>query len=157
MQLLDHKITTFSEPEHFFTEKMIELLHRLSIDSFRSRAMNPKTILVELRSLLADDRIINPKQFEYAIIEARNLLLDEHETELNFGSISKNHFIGLISTLLKENNPKNKITVLTAIDSLVIEQNKDYDKKLLDAIVAHLAAYNSGAAFDVKFTSRLSL
>jgi len=152
MQRLDYKVTTFSPSEQFFTERLIELLHRLTIDTFRSRAMNPKTILVELRTLLADNRISNPKQYEYAILEARNLLLDRYENELCFGSISKNYFINLISKLKKNgDNKKDRAEVLLAIDSLIIEQNKDYDRRLLDTIESHLGKYNAGATTEDKF------
>lgn len=146
MQLLDNKNTNYSPSENFFIEKSIELLHRKTIDTYRARVHNPRTILQELRALLEDERITSSKAYEYAIIETRDLLSDIDETTLSFNHISKNHFIGLISDLQKTGNHLLRKKIPLVIESLILEKNKDYALNLLKEIDTLITEYDDAGS-----------
>ena len=149
MQRLSHKNPTYQLQEVFFVEKVVELLHRMSIDTYRSMSMNPRTILVELNMLLRDERIVNNKAISYAIDEARILLMEEDFDIIKYGSISKGALIGLLSAIEKATGNdvyKAKQRASLAIEALVLVNNKGYGLNLLVAIEAHLAGYNTAAS-----------
>jgi hypothetical protein len=63
MQIIYHKNTTLTICQKFFIEKSIELLYYGSIDSYRVRLNNPKTVLEELRYCLKEYEIGRIKHF----------------------------------------------------------------------------------------------
>ena len=45
MQIIDHKNTTLTVCERFFIEKSLEMLYLGTVDSYRAKINNPKTIV----------------------------------------------------------------------------------------------------------------
>ena len=54
MQILVHKNKSLTTSQRFFIEKSLELLYLGTIDSYRVRLHNPKSILLELRYCLKE-------------------------------------------------------------------------------------------------------
>jgi len=138
MQIIYHKNTTLTICQRFFIEKSIELLYYGSIDSYRVRLNNPKTILEELRYCLKEFEIGRIKHFQTikskdkdkkALINEALTLLDYDPNYLEFKSISKNYIKQLLDKI-DENNYKK---VISSIDILLAENN-DYLIKVIDGL-----------------------
>ncbi|MBK7290099.1 MAG: hypothetical protein IPI78_07630 [Chitinophagaceae bacterium] len=63
MQIISHKNTGLTVCQRFFIEKSIELLYSGSIDSYRVRLNNPKSILEELKYCLEEFQAGRIKHF----------------------------------------------------------------------------------------------
>ena len=116
------KRDTFTVPEYFFTQRFYELVAHTTIDSYRARLHNPKTIFTELCEVLTDWHNKKIKSFEtikQVISEALNLL--ENENELYFIKTSKNTF----KKILNDTKDSNYISLLYASQSLISE-NENY-------------------------------
>ncbi len=129
MQIFTHKNKNLTICQRFFIEKSLELLSLNTIDSYRVKLNNPKTILEELKYCLQEfekGRIkhfqtIKGKGGQNAIVEEAISLLSWSPNYLNLISISQKY---LEDTLRKidENNYKR---VLSSID-LLLAENQNY-------------------------------
>ena len=63
MQIISHKNTALTICQRFFIEKSLELLYLGSIDSYRVRLNNPKSILEELKYCLQEFQVGRIKHF----------------------------------------------------------------------------------------------
>ena len=155
MQIIYHKNAALSICQRFFIEKSIELLYYGSIDSYRVRLNNPKTILEELKYCLQEfekGRIkhfptIKAKEKTNKSLTDEVLVFLKHEPNyLEFNSISKAYLELLISNITEQNYKKiipsieillneNNNYLITTIDGLkgLIEAN-DFTLKSLEKI-----------------------
>ena len=108
--------------EKFFIERSLELVNSKTIDTYRARLHNPKTILQELHQVLVDWDKNKLKKFDTAklVVDESSLLL-KNEKELAFSSIDKDYFQELLKTV-SEKQYQN----LTAATQMVLSENTDY-------------------------------
>lgn len=138
MQIIYHKNTTLTISQKFFIEKSIELLHYGSIDSYRVRLNNPKTVLEELRYCLKEFEIGRVKHFQTikskekekkALINEALMLINYKPSFIEFNSISKNYLEQLLNKI-DENNYKK---VISSID-ILLNENQDYLTKVITGL-----------------------
>lgn len=138
MQILDHKNTSLSVSQRFFIEKSLELLYLGTIDSYRVKLNNSKTILEELRYCLKEFSKGRIKHFHTikakdktnrAIIDEALELVKIEENFLTFSTFSKEYFIGLLKNIQEHDFKK----VIACIDILMIE-NVNYLQNLVETI-----------------------
>ena len=138
MQIIHHKNQTLTISQKFFIEKSIELLYYGSIDSYRVRLNNPKTVLEELRYCLKEFEIGRVKHFQTikskekekkALINEALLLINYEPNFIGFDSISKNYLEQLLNKIDEYNYKK----VISSIDILLIE-NQNYLSKVINGL-----------------------
>lgn len=130
MQIIYHKNTTLTICQRFFIEKSLELLNYRTIDSYRVRLNNPKTILEELKYCLQEFEKNRVKHFntikakendKKALVDEAIILLKYEPNYLQFKSISKPYLEQLLKTINEHNYKK----VISSIE-ILIDENKDY-------------------------------
>src|ERR1700744_6221652 len=137
MQIIQHKNSTLSIAQRFFIERSLELLYIGSIDSYRTRLNNPKTILEELKYCLQQYELGRIKHFvtikadrdRKVICDEAIMLLSHEPNYLYFGSISLKY----LEKLLKELNEHNYKKVISAID-IVLTENSNYITSIIDGL-----------------------
>jgi hypothetical protein len=144
MQLINHKNTGLTVCQRLFIEKSIELLYLGSIDSYRVRLNNPKSILIELKYCLEEFGAGRVKHFhtikakekdKKAIIDEAVLLLDYDPNYLVFNTISRKYLKQLLSNADDHNYKK----IISAIE-LLLDENTAYLNKVLDGLEALIIA-----------------
>lgn len=140
MRIINHKNRDLSICQRLFIEKSVELLYLGSIDSYRVRLHNPKTILEEIKYCLEGFQQGRIKHFN--IIKStnkdKNALIDEAITMiksnpnyLDFTSISQEYIVRLMNDT-KENNYKK---IINGIE-IVLAENSNYLLKIINGIEA---------------------
>lgn len=124
--------------QKFFIERSIELLYRNTIDTYRVRVKNPKTVLRELRETIVGYERGKIKQFiaigssekgKYALKDEAVDLLSLQANYLCFNTFSCDFLI----TLLKKMDEKNYKQVKDCL-GIVLVENKGYLDQLIDAL-----------------------
>ena len=138
MQIITHKSNSLTVCQKFFIEKSIELLYIGSIDSYRVRLNNPKSILVELKYCLQEfesGRILHFQTIKAkdsrkkALIDEAIYFLTYNPNYLAFNSISLKYLEQLFKTI-DENNYKK---VISSIE-ILLNENSDYLNKVIDGL-----------------------
>lgn len=111
-------VTPLSPAEMFFVEKSAELLHKDTIDTYRLRLNNPKTILQELIQTipLIDSNTLKDEYGKILAEEALEMIKDE--SELKFDSITKEYF-------LKALGDRN-LKIIFYASNIILKENSDY-------------------------------
>lgn len=134
MQRLIFKSKTYSYIQRFAIEKLYELCHNRSLDSYRARTLNPKSSLEELYKVLFDWKKSRIKDFStvHACIEETksHVLMDE---SISYGLTSKESFIKLIESI---KNSDNREEINQAEHSLyyLLNENSQYLLVLIQVI-----------------------
>lgn len=138
MQIINHLNTNLTTCQRFFIEKSIELLYIGSIDSYRVRLNNPKTILEELKYCLEEFEVGRIKHFptikakdkdSKALVDEALILLDYEPSYLKYTLISKSYIKQLLSTL----NEHNYKRVIFSIE-IILSENQDYLETVLNGL-----------------------
>lgn len=142
MQQITHKLTTLTIPQKFFIEKSIEILYRGTIDTYRVRVKNPKSILSELKSAIEAFQKGQLKHFisitgkknhttfsKYGFKDEAIDLIEAKNNYLKFNSVSEKYFITLLKELSESNYKQTKNSL-----SIVLKDNIEY----ADAIITGL-------------------
>ncbi len=134
MQIINHKNQRLTLVQKFFIEKSLELLSSRTIDSYRVRVKNPKTILEELAHCIEDFEKGKIKHFEtiktkskdtFALVDdAISLLKDSNY--LCFNTISSEYFDKLLLEL-ESNNYKKLLSSL----KIILKDNENYLETLV--------------------------
>jgi len=126
--------TQITPAEKFFIEKSVELLSEETIDTYRLRLHNPKTILNELKYLIKSffDHNISEDYAKACIEEAKDLL--NHDKELRFSTIDRNYILALFGD-------KNLNRIFYAIN-ILLSENRDYLEQLFEAIETEINKLN---------------
>jgi hypothetical protein len=120
--------------QQFFIERTIELLSPDSLDSFRLKIHNPKSLVRELRDVAIDYKNKKLKRFDYVANVAEELsksLKEEHC--LNFGKIDED----IVLKKLKKCEEKHLIDIIYITESL-LKLNENYSKHLTKEIITVL-------------------
>jgi hypothetical protein len=139
--------TTLTSAEMFFLQKSIELLNKESIDTYRLRINNPKTLLREISEVvkLIQDGSIKENYGHALFKEALTLL--KQEQELVYNSISK--------TYLQAALGKNELENVYYAANVLLKDNSGYAQKLYETISAEVTCLN-GIPFNYQEFDRLN-
>jgi hypothetical protein len=138
MQIINHKNLGLTSCQKFFIEKSLELLYLGSIDSYRVRLNNPKTIFEELKYCLQEFEIGRIKHFltikskekeKKALVDEAIYLLNDEPNYLTFNSISQKYLDQLLKTLDEYNYKK----VISSIE-IFLQENSQYLKSVIDGL-----------------------
>ncbi|WP_116787020.1 hypothetical protein [Flavobacterium psychrotrophum] len=130
MQLINHKNTRLTICQRFFIEKALEMLYLGTIDSYRVRLHNPKTVLEELRYCLREFKAGRIKHFQTirhkdkskkALVDECLQALELDPNYLHFSSVSPVY----LKKVLENIDEMNYLKVISSIDFL-IKENSDY-------------------------------
>jgi hypothetical protein len=145
MQILHHKNASLTICQRFFIEKSLELLHFGSIDSYRVRLHNPKTILEEIKFCLQEFQKGNIKHFETissstnsGLINEAISLLENDPNYLDFTSFTQKFLVELLRKTKQESYKKT----ISSIEILLLE-NENYLTKTIDGVQKLLESNNS--------------
>lgn len=138
MQIIIHKNSTLTVSQRLFIEKSLELLYIGSIDSYRVKLNNPKTVVAELKYCLTEFNNGRIKHFQTikAKDKDRKAIVDEvidqlanQPNYLSFTSISQKYFDNLLKTIDEHNYKK----VISSAD-ILLSENSLYLQTVLDGI-----------------------
>ncbi len=90
----------YSVPEKFFVQRLEELIHSKTLDTYRNKLHNPKTILTELKELIIDFKsgeLRNEDHIKKTAQEALRIL--NKKNGLTFDGISFTYFKKLLSEI----------------------------------------------------------
>lgn len=144
MQILVHKNTNLTITQRFFIEKSIELLYLGTIDSYRVKLNNSKTILEELRYCLKEFSNGRIKHFQTikgkdkknkAIIDEAIDLINDESNYLTFNTFTKEYFLGILRDLQEYDFKK----AIACIDVLIAD-NADYLQNIISEIHGYINA-----------------
>lgn len=138
MQIIYHKNTHLSICQKFFVEKAIELLYYGSMDSYRVKLNNPKTILEELKYCLKEYEKGRIKHFP--TIKAKDkgnksltdevlMFLKQESNYLKFNSISRGYLEKLIANVTEHNYKK----IISSIE-ILLNENNNYLETTIDGL-----------------------
>lgn len=138
---------SLSFAEKFFLERGAELLHPETIDSYRVRLHNPKTILIELIHVINSLNSGKIKNKKYAIFLIKELedFISNDVGELEFYSITSEFLKKIIKNITKENK-ENFITQIGYLAKLLLKDNEQYALKLFDKIINLINKINEATA-----------
>ena len=138
MQHFEQKLTTLTVSQKFFIEKSIELLYRGTIDSYRVRVRNPKSILQEIKLALESFEKEQLKHFisivakdkkQFALKDEVIALCTTEPNYLSFRTFSKEYFIACLE-VLSENNYKQLKNSL----SILLRENINYTDSIFTGL-----------------------
>lgn len=114
--------------ERLFIDKSIESLYSNTIDSYRLKLHNPKSILTELINVVNDSTngVLTNNDYLNATSKEIKKLLNTNNDALIFKKINKDHFL---SNLEKPNKATYKILQQSA--KLILKNNTNYLKTLI--------------------------
>ncbi len=147
MQIISHKNTGLTVCQRLFIEKSLELLYLGSIDSYRVRLHNPKTILVEIKYSLLEFQqgrikhfhtIKNKEKEKKALIDEAISSLEYNPNYLVFSSISQKYLEQLLHTATENNYKK----IISAIDML-LDENQNYLNAVISGLEGLITANNT--------------
>lgn len=143
MQIIHHSSVALTIPQKFFIERSIELLYRSTIDSYRVRVKNPKTILSELRdAILAYDSgqikhfisIAENDKKKFSLKDEAIELLSLSPNYLKFQTFSADYFLSVLKTLDDKSYKRAKDCL-----GVVLKENTDYLNEVLSGLTTLLS------------------
>jgi hypothetical protein len=132
-----------SNIQKLFIAKGSELLYKGSLDTYRLKLHNPKTIIEELISVCKSTFLTNN---DYAQASASELttLLNEDNDGLKFIKVNRKYFLELLKNTKKENY--NRIVQAC---KLILSDNTNYQEYLFDEIEKSLLTFDETQAADI--------
>lgn len=131
---------TYTIPEKYFTDKLLELFFNRTLDSHRAKLNNPRWALIELHQVLLDWDHGKIKAFDKTIkpVILETLRFVENVNLLNFGAIN----IKFFKELLGNASDKNYHQLLFAA-KMLIDLNFAYTIVLFENIEKEIKSLNS--------------
>jgi hypothetical protein len=132
-----------SNIQKLFIAKGSELLYKGSLDTYRLKLHNPKTIIEELISICKSSFLTNNG---YAQASASELitLLNEDIDGLKFIKVNRKYFLDLLKNTKKENYNR----IIQAC-KLILSDNTNYQALLFDEIEKSLLTFSENQAEDI--------
>ncbi|MDJ1498811.1 hypothetical protein QNI19_38130 [Cytophagaceae bacterium DM2B3-1] len=126
--------------ERLFIERSIELLYKNTIDSFRLRLHNPKTLIEELITVAQSSLSGVLTNNDYVVSTTKELTaaLDEDNHGLVFNQVNIKYYLGI----LKKSDRSNYKLIIQS-SKLILKDNPNYDENLFKEIYLLLKSYNS--------------
>lgn len=132
-----------SNIQKLFISKGSELLYKGSLDTYRLKLHNPKTVIEELVSVCKSSFLTNN---DYAQASASELttLLNEENDGLKFIKVNRKYFLELLKNTKKENYNR----IIQAC-KLVLSDNTNYQEFLFDEIETTLLTFDETQAENI--------
>lgn len=139
MQIIYHSSSRLTTPQKFFIERSIELLYRSTIDSYRVRVKNPRTILAELRhAILAFERgqiksfiaITANEKTKFSLKDEALELVETQPNYLKYQTFSAAYFVSVLKTVNEHNYKRAKDCL-----SVLLKENEAYLDEILDGLL----------------------
>jgi hypothetical protein len=132
-----------SNIQKLFISKGSELLYKGSLDTYRLKLHNPKTVIEELVSVCKSSFLTNN---DYAQASASELttLLNEENDGLKFVKVNRKYFLELLKNTKKENYNR----IIQAC-KLVLSDNTNYQEFLFDEIEKTLLTFDETQAENI--------
>lgn len=144
-----------TEAELFFIEKSVELLHRNTIDTYRLRINNSKTVVQELLSVCLDLKVGHLKNHDYAKALAKECMRTLGKCDiLNFHTIRKDYYIGLLDKLAS--NSSQDYGIIIHASEIVLSDNLGILKDVVKRIGRTILKCNSLSSIPGSFINGLS-
>ncbi len=130
--------------EKFFCERISELIHKVTIDSYRIRVMNIKLILPELLHL--SEGWIDGKVHNFGTVvscQKETISLLKEDEVFVVKTISKDYFISFLNEIINQKDEKvlfekNNLIKLKSIINAILHENDNYSILLLDKICHYI-------------------
>ena len=115
--------------ESLFIEKGSELLYKDSIDTYRLKLHNPKTLIEELIAVCISSKngILTNNDYANATSAELIKLLNEDNDGLNFTKVNRNHYVSILKLTKKENYDR-----LIQSSKIILRDNLNYAEVLFD-------------------------
>ena len=124
--------------QKYFLEKALELLHGKTLDTYRVRIHNPKTIIKELMNICIDIEDGKLKYDNYAAMAASEAIkLIESSSFVKFSSISRKYYLNLLNKPTRENYS----TIIHA-SKIIIRENESYAESLFSEMLRCIITNN---------------
>lgn len=133
--------------ERLFIDKALELLYPNTIDSFRLRLHNPKTLIEELISVCQSSLSGVLTNNEYAEATSKELVkaIKDDNHGLSFIKVDKKYFTSILS-----NRNKNNYNLVIQSCKLVLRDNINYSVGLYDELERITSSYSEETEFGTK-------
>lgn len=124
--------------ELLFIEKGLELLYNFTIDTYRLRLHNPKTLIEELISVChaSNSGLLTNNDYASSTSKELKAVLEENNHALKFIKVSKKHYVDTLSKA----SPKD-YSLLIQSSKLVLKDNPDYLSELFNELLRVTAIY----------------
>lgn len=125
--------------ERLFIEKSIESLYRNSIDSYRLKLHNPKTLIEELVKITQSsiDGVLTNNDYVKATSQELIKFL-EKDQELIFNSISKQYFVKILNKA-----ERNNYKLIIQASKLILKDNLSYLQNLITILTTKIRSYST--------------
>ena len=130
MQNIDLQYPT-NNLEKLFIEKSVESLYQNTIDSYRLRLHNPKTLIEELITVTQSSIngiLTNNDYVNYTSKELKKILNDNND-ELKFIKINKKHYTGILERAERKN-----YKLIIQSSKLILKDNQEYCSNIFEKI-----------------------
>ncbi|MCD0488555.1 hypothetical protein LPB86_09955 [Pedobacter sp. MC2016-14] len=126
--------------ELLFIDKGLELLYNFTIDTYRLRLHNPKTLIEELISVChaSNSGLLTNNDYASSTSKELKAALEENNHGLKFIKVSKKHYIDTLSKA----SPKD-YSLLIQSSKLMLKDNQHYLSELFDEILRLTAIFPS--------------
>ncbi|NDK56822.1 hypothetical protein [Pontibacter fetidus] len=134
---LDYSVNPFQK---LFIEKGIELLYRNTIDSFRLRLHNPKTLIEELIQVTYSSisGILTNNDYVESTSKELKQALEDNNDGLLYKQINKKHYLEILNKA-----DRNNYKLLIQSSKLILKDNLGYDAHLFDEVNNLMNSYDS--------------
>jgi hypothetical protein len=124
--------------EDLFINRSIELLFSYTIDSYRLRLHNPKTLLEELKGAIYSSTkgTLTNNDYVDSISKELKKILEDEDDEIFFNSLSRKHFLSILS-----NSNKNNYNLILQSCNIILKYNTDYTNVIFNCISAIFKSY----------------
>jgi hypothetical protein len=126
--------------EQLFIDKATELLFKNSIDSYRLRLHNPKTLIEELISVCQSSISGFLTNNDYASATAKELVnaLGEDHHGIEFKKVSKKHYMEILGKTSSSN-----YSLIIQSSKLILKDNSDYVNHVFDELMTEIASFGT--------------
>jgi len=124
--------------ELLFIEKGLELLYNYTIDTYRLRLHNPKTLIEELISVCqaSNSGLLTNNDYASSTSKELKLVLEENNHGLQFIKVSKKHYV---DTLTKASSKDYSLLIQSS--KMVLKDNPNYLSELFDELISVIALF----------------
>lgn len=125
--------------EQYFVQRMLELLHRETVDTYRVKVLNPKLALEELISVydgLNAGRIKRFEDLEYCRDETLSLL--KKDDTIRFDTIGKDFFRDQLLKRINRNNYQELYPQVRTAVKTILSENNNYLHRIIGLVKASL-------------------
>jgi hypothetical protein len=140
--------------EQLFIEKGIELLYKNTIDSYRLRLHNPKTLLEELVSVCQSSLsgVLTNNDYANATSKELKKAIEDDSDGIVFNKVSKKHFVDIISKPERKN-----YNLIIQSSKLILKENSRYSNNLIDKIIEYTSSFDSFSEDDSKYLEKITV